>query len=52
MINVGVVGYGYWGPNIVRNFSSVDGAAVVAVSDLRDESLKKVEKNRSGWPGI
>ncbi len=49
MLRIGVIGYGYWGPNIVRNFSTADGAAVVAVSDLRDESLKKVER---GYPGI
>ena len=47
-LRMGVVGYGYWGPNIVRNFSTVDGATVVAVSDLRDDSLKKVEKNHRG----
>ena len=33
MIRIGVIGYGYWGPNIVRNFSSVDGSAVVAICD-------------------
>ena len=47
-LRMGVVGYGYWGPNIVRNFSTVDGATVVAVSDLRDDSLKKAEKNHRG----
>src|SRR5512136_99819 len=47
-LRMGVVGYGYWGPNIVRNFSTVDGATVVAVSDLRDESLKKAGKNHRG----
>lgn len=39
MIGVGVIGYGYWGPNLVRNFAEVDGAQVVAVSDLRPERL-------------
>jgi len=34
MIRVGVIGYGYWGPNVVRNFSEAPGAQVVAVSDL------------------
>jgi predicted dehydrogenase len=48
MLRIGVIGYGYWGPNIVRNFSSVEGATVMAVSDLRDDSLKKVEKNHRG----
>ena len=33
MIRIGVIGYGYWGPNIVRNFHSTEGARVVAVSD-------------------
>jgi len=49
MLRIGVIGYGYWGPNIVRNFNAIDGARVAAVSDLKDDSLKKVEK---GYPGI
>ena len=39
MIGVGVIGYGYWGPNLVRNFNDVPGSRVVAVSDLRAERL-------------
>ena len=34
-----MIGYGYWGPNLVRNFSEVPGAEVVAVSDLSEERL-------------
>jgi predicted dehydrogenase len=41
---MGVIGYGYWGPNIVRNFNGLDGSKVVAVSDLNEGSLKKVKK--------
>jgi predicted dehydrogenase len=37
MVGVGVVGYGYWGPNLVRNFCDVPDCEVVAVSDLRAE---------------
>ena len=48
IMRIGVIGYGYWGPNIVRNFSTVDGARVVAVCDLREDYLKKVEKNHPG----
>ncbi len=44
MIRMGVIGYGYWGPNIVRNFNSLDGSKVVAVCDLNEGSLKKVKK--------
>jgi len=44
MIRVGVIGYGYWGPNIVRNFSTAIGAQVTMVCDLNQQSLKKVKK--------
>jgi predicted dehydrogenase len=40
MIRIGVIGYGYWGPNLVRNFFETPGAQVVAVSDLRPERLR------------
>jgi predicted dehydrogenase len=41
---MGVIGYGYWGPNIVRNFNGLDGSKVITVSDLNEGSLKKVKK--------
>ena len=44
MLNIGVVGYGYWGPQVVRNFHSVEGARVVAVCDKRPDLLKKVKQ--------
>lgn len=44
MIGIAVVGYGYWGPNLVRNFSLVDGARVVAVVDQRAERRSTVER--------
>jgi len=31
MIKIGVIGYGYWGPNLVRNFCDCAEAEVVAV---------------------
>ena len=49
MLKVGVVGYGYWGPNIVRNFSGVEGATVVSVADSNREALKKAKKT---YPGV
>lgn len=39
MIKVGVIGYGYWGPNLVRNFMEARGSTVAAVCDLRPERL-------------
>jgi predicted dehydrogenase len=38
-IRIGVIGYGYWGPNLVRNFSEVPGFQVWSVSDLRETRL-------------
>jgi predicted dehydrogenase len=43
MIRIGVIGYGYWGPNLVRNFVEAPGAQVGAVCDLRPERLAKVQ---------
>lgn len=36
-VGIGVVGYGYWGPNLVRNISERGNARLVAISDLSDE---------------
>lgn len=44
MIRVGVVGYGYWGPNIVRNFNNGDVSRVSMVCDQRPESLRRVQQ--------
>lgn len=44
MIGVGVIGYGYWGPNLVRNFADTPGAEVAAVSDLRPERLSRLTR--------
>ncbi len=44
MLRVGVIGYGYWGPNIVRNFNSAAGAKVVRVCDCNHDALKRLNK--------
>jgi predicted dehydrogenase len=44
MINIGIVGYGYWGPNLVRNFAETPGANVLAVSDLDTAKLATVQR--------
>ena len=44
MIYVGVVGYGYWGPNIVRIFNNGDNAEVAMVCDKRCEALHRVHQ--------
>ena len=42
MIGVGIVGYGYWGPNLVRNFMEVPDCRVVAVADKRAQQLARM----------
>jgi predicted dehydrogenase len=49
MIGIGVIGYGYWGPNLVRNFAECQGAAVRMVCDVRPSQLEKAQKR---YPGI
>ena len=44
-LRIGIIGYGYWGPNLVRNFNSAEGAQVEMVCDINQQSLKKVRKN-------
>src|ERR1700752_2975297 len=36
MIGVAVVGYGYWGPNLARNFAEIDGWQLVSICDASD----------------
>jgi predicted dehydrogenase len=44
MIGVGVIGYGYWGPNLVRNFAEQRDAAVRVVCDARPSRLEDVQR--------
>jgi predicted dehydrogenase len=49
MVKFGVIGYGYWGPNVVRNLDLLDGAEVLAVCDKSSASRKRVQKV---YPGV
>jgi predicted dehydrogenase len=49
MVKVGLIGYGYWGPNLIRNLSKVKDCRVVAVADQRLERLEAVQQL---YPGI
>src|SRR2546430_3197916 len=42
MIRIGVIGYGYWGPNIVRNLRSLEGCQVAAVCDQSPAARKRI----------
>src|SRR5580698_928445 len=49
MIRVGVIGYGYWGPNIVRNLHGLDSTRVEMVCDSSPGALARVRK---AYPSI
>jgi len=44
-MNVAIIGYGYWGPNLVRNFAANKDCTIKVVSDTRKERLELVKKN-------
>lgn len=49
MIRVGVIGYGYWGPNIVRNLYGLDSTQTEMVCDKSPAALARARK---AYPGI
>ncbi len=48
-IRVGVVGLGYWGPNLARNFAAIDGCELAW---LCDDSARVREKLTGAFPGV
>src|SRR5438309_840829 len=50
MIRIGVIGYGYWGPNIVRNLRGLEGCEVAGICDLNAAALKRVTQTHPGVP--
>lgn len=49
LVTVGIVGFGYWGPNLVRNFRSIPDCRLKAVCDLSEKRLKQM---RSLYPDV
>lgn len=47
-INVGVVGCGYWGPNLIRNFAALPDCRLRAVCDMNTERLRHVQALHPG----
>ena len=49
MVRVGVIGYGYWGPNIVRNLHQLDDCEVTVVCDLDEGARRRAQR---AYPGL
>lgn len=47
-MNFGVIGYGYWGPNVVRNLTSLDGSEVLAIAEMSAAARKRAQKAHPG----
>jgi predicted dehydrogenase len=44
MIRIGVIGYGYWGPSVARNFHGLDDCELAVVSDRRPDALRRAKQ--------
>jgi len=49
IVRFGVIGYGYWGPNIVRNLHGLEGSRIVSICDRSTPALKRA---RQLYPGV
>ncbi|MFZ0631616.1 MAG: Gfo/Idh/MocA family oxidoreductase [Acidobacteriaceae bacterium] len=47
-MNFGVIGYGYWGPNVVRNLSTLEGSQVTAIAELSPAAQKRAHRAHPG----
>ena len=48
-MNFGVIGYGYWGPNVVRNLASLEGSQVMAIADVDAAARHRAQR---AYPSI
>jgi predicted dehydrogenase len=48
-MNFGVIGYGYWGPNIVRNLMGLEGSQVRAIAEISPAARARAQK---AYPGV
>jgi len=49
LVRVGVIGYGYWGPNVVRNLQSLENCQLVTICDKNSDSLRRASRV---YPGV
>ncbi|OGS22580.1 MAG: hypothetical protein A2252_03105 [Elusimicrobia bacterium RIFOXYA2_FULL_39_19] len=47
MIQIGVIGYGYWGPNLARNFHEIQDCKLKYICDLNDKNLNNAKTRYS-----
>ena len=48
MVKIGIIGYGYWGPNLARNAAEAAGGDLVAIADCTEAALARAKKRHPG----
>jgi predicted dehydrogenase len=48
-MNFGVIGYGYWGPNVARNLAHLEGAQLLAIAEKSPSARQRAQK---AYPGM
>jgi predicted dehydrogenase len=48
-MNFGIIGYGYWGPNVARNIATLDGSNLTAIAEMSPAARQRAQK---AYPGI
>jgi predicted dehydrogenase len=51
-VRLGIIGYGYWGTNLVRNFFSADNCALTTVADGSSDRLSLLARNFPSVKGV
>jgi predicted dehydrogenase len=49
IMKFGVIGYGYWGPNVVRNLATLEGSQLLAIAEISPTARLRAQK---AYPGI
>lgn len=49
MTKIGVIGCGYWGPNLIRNFRNTPNCEMVIACDMQEDRLSRIKKL---FPGL
>jgi len=48
MIKVGLIGYGYWGPNLARNLADTEGVELAAIAEARPDRREAAARHHQG----
>lgn len=44
MINIGLIGFGYWGPNLAKNFSQINGVFLHSICEIKKERTERIRE--------